>query len=116
MPRKERMRVFEEFRKEGMYCENKRRIKSGKGGNLHRERRQGDSSLILCNICSGFFAKRYFYRHKERCQSKTDATNVTVNAIPADLLLESEESKDFTANILSKFIHDDVGKLIPLLK
>ena len=110
-PCKERLKAFDDFRKEGIYQENKKRIKSGHGDKLYRERRQGEAPLMLCNVCSGFYAKQHFHRHKERCLGKTEAADVTINAIPAELLLDSAESTDFTTNVLSKFIHDEVGLL-----
>ena len=93
LPKRERDMVFSQLKKEGIYKQNKREMKS-KDPNYERERKpKTKGELVICGLCNGFYAKKFFIQHKERCRG--DASSVPVS-LPVSLLnLDSTIDKHF---------------------
>jgi len=113
-PKRQRV-AFNLLRREGIKRCNFAQI-GMREPDLHCERQlRGGSSakakdLLVCGNCSGFFHRKFFYKHKRNCQSKKDSllSEATVPAIV--LLTPTSVSEDFTNDVVSKFLQDKVGQ------
>ena len=50
--------VFSRIRKSGILRENKKRAKCTENPDFVCERQQGDTDLVICGTCSGFFSRK----------------------------------------------------------
>jgi hypothetical protein len=110
LPRKERDRVMSDIRREGIMAANKRHLKEDKPI-YERERRtrctSKEDELVICGVCDGFFSKKFFTRHKRRCNG--DSINQP-GSIPVYLLEEDgDHLSEFNREILSNLRNDEIG-------
>ena len=67
--KKDRILAFNKLKKEGIRSQNQLLI-CEKGASLQGERRC-EGEKVMCSSCSGFFKKKYFYRHRQHCHNAT---------------------------------------------
>lgn len=110
LPKKEMTSAMATVRKDGILKYNKDQMKLENPDYVKERKSTKDSDLVLCGMCSGFFAKSYFYRHKKVCSPESAALP---KSIPASVfkLLKDNVNQEFREKILSKFLNDDVGRL-----
>ncbi|KAJ8018163.1 hypothetical protein HOLleu_43996 [Holothuria leucospilota] len=111
LPKAQRVKVFDSFRKEGILKINKQQAKALKPS-YHRERAcENKGPLVMCNICCGIYSKHYMKRHSNVCLGKSESSPAVV-PVPMDLLSHDQDFNTHFANdILCRFRKDAVGKL-----
>ena len=68
LPASEQRRAFEIIRKNGIYVKNvEKNVDECSNVDLIRERRQGESKVVMCTGCRGFYSKTRIYKHKKVC-------------------------------------------------
>ena len=68
---KQQHKVFNEFKKEGMFMVNVKKVKSGKP--LMSQRKTKKRDILMCTSCKGFYSKSCFRRHRIHCSSDVSA-------------------------------------------
>ena len=111
LKRKEQLKVFKKFKAEGIYKYNKNQA-SLRNPVYQREKKANVwRNLLCCGYCQRFIGARGYSRHKINCQKNSCKKVLTLPTalmeIPSSVVL----SDDFKVNILSKFIHNKVGRL-----
>lgn len=115
LPRKERIKSFENFKKLGIDKYNTARF-SDQNPTFMQERssKKEGNDVIRCSACKGYFAKHYFSRHKRRCNMEScppEGIKITeiINSFNRDP--EVDCPADFKLNVLDKMRDDAVGEL-----
>lgn len=108
-PRKERIQMFDKFKKRGILKANKEQAKT-KNPVYQQERRSetGSGKLVMCSNCNGFFNRKFFSRHLKFCLKETCQATVSV---PLHLLSHFEDSNSdgFLHEVLCKLREDEIG-------
>jgi hypothetical protein len=114
LPQKEQLKELQLLKKQGIWKENLKRMKSSefKQG-LLRERKQNNCNerLQMCSKCSGFYERSLMYKHLKKCSA------VSVNSLAEAITFHTPsttsgpEHEQFTKDILSSFRSDDIGHL-----
>ncbi|XP_033101539.1 uncharacterized protein LOC117104801 [Anneissia japonica] len=108
LPKKDRLAIFQSFKKEGILKTNRSQAKL-LNPSYQRERSASSGSLVMCSICSGFYSKCYIKRHTNICQSASEACCSSV-PVPVSLMsCANTYGGDFFNEVLSKFRQDDIG-------
>lgn len=90
LPNKQKFEALDAFKKEGILLLNKEQAKLDQPS-YHREKMTTCSTdLVMCNICSGFYSKRYIKRHTNICQKESESCP-TVIPIPVNLLKNNDQ-------------------------
>ena len=111
LPKKsiERKHAFEVFRKKGILMENRMQANQ-ENPQFTSERCQSAAkgNLVLCSNCSGFYGKKLFYRHKEKCIRESAEVPK-----PVSFSIFQSHKKDtmFGKEVLSCFQNTQLGQL-----
>jgi len=102
-PLKERNKIFQSFKKEGMRLENIKRLADNSPNFLRERKIRKCETLIMCSSCHGFFAKSYFSRHMRKCGS--DSCDARISIPVEDILKEplkglKEEFKKIVLSVM----------------
>ena len=110
LPAQEKLKAFENLRKEGILKHNKEEMKKENPTYECERSRSSSHKLVQCSRCYGFYAKSYFARHKRVC---IEESVIEPRGMPISLLSDSCRgiNSDFKAHILASFANDDVGKI-----
>ena len=112
LPPHEQSSMLDLFKKEGILELNKLQAKTA-NPSYHRERRSAtDTSLVMCNICSGFYSRSYIKRHSSSsCQGKSESCQPSAPIPVALLQCDEDYGGQFVSDVLIKFRQDKVGKV-----
>ena len=102
---KEKRVIASKLRKRGIFISNKTKCKNKKPAFLGEWTNVSD--LVLCSSCKGFYSRRLFYRHKERCTGDHTSMQEALDI----QTFQSEVDQMFKTEIISKFQNDDVGTI-----
>ena len=107
--------VFSRIRKSGILRENKKRAKCTENPDFLRERQQGDTDLVICGTCSGFFSRKKMWQHKaNHCHSR-EAGSVSKIAVSAsNLSVPTDDTRlgqEFIKSIVHRFHDDEIGNI-----
>lgn len=108
LPQEEKLKVFNNFKKTGIYEYNKNQLKV-RDDKCHSERSKVNSTeLVMCSVCNGFYAKSYIGRHRKKClvDSASAATSY-----PIKLLTCNSVNDEFKQVVLCHFYNDEVGNV-----
>ncbi|XP_022111566.1 LOW QUALITY PROTEIN: uncharacterized protein LOC110990770 [Acanthaster planci] len=113
LPQNEMLEALSQIRKNGIYKENIRRMKSSEGSSceLMRERNQGTSEIVMCGSCHGFYSMSRIWRHKQVCHSTAVRK---VSSVPVSSLRNAGSHNidaKFQSSILDQFRTDTVGEI-----
>ena len=105
----EQRAAFKQFKRNGILNYNVK-IAGEKDAKLLRERMsKKDSTIVVCDKCSGIFNRHWFSSHKQNCQAEGDSYP---NSVATSVFFSScDVSEEFKKEILSKFTSDEVGML-----
>ena len=67
LPFDDRCQFFANLRKTGILQYDGRQMKCQKPSYARERNRTMDNELVMCGECSGFYAKKYFRRHRKKC-------------------------------------------------
>jgi len=111
-PLKERNKIFQSFKKEGMRLENIKRLADNSPNFLRERKIRKCETLIMCSSCHGFFAKSYFSRHMRKCGS--DSCDARISIPVEDILKEPLKGlkEEFKKIVLSVMRDDAVGMVV----
>jgi len=94
--RKERIREFDGLKKEGILAENTKILAKASDAMLHCERKS-KGVKVICSSCKGFYDKKYFYRHKQKCFATGDnsenSEKLQVQGMPLSVVIEDESDE-----------------------
>ncbi len=111
LPKKEMLDVFAIFKKEGILQVNKEQMKTELPSYQRERITASEDQLVVCGICSGFYSKKCFKKHKQRCQGDSHSEACSV---PLSLMLSqsntSNTSDTFRREILCKFRENEIGE------
>nr|XP_054771810.1 uncharacterized protein LOC129279772 [Lytechinus pictus] len=113
LPKKEQLRAFGEFKKQGILQRNRKCAKEEEEPAYQRERCTGrKDALLICGICKGFYAKKYFSRHHKMCRGDTaiPPSSVSVSLLSTDPNTEIS-CQGFASEILSRIKDDEIGEM-----
>ena len=118
-PRRERVKIFKSFRKQGMHDFNLKQINSGENHFLRERKPKSDKIIqgslvqgVVCSKCKGLYSKGYKFRHQLICGQDSCVLPVSVSvANMANPLLKNVNSK-FKAEVLNGLRNDEIGRLV----
>ena len=92
--RRDRITAFDCLKKEGILAENKKILSKSSDAMLHCERKS-KGVKVICSSCKGFYDKKYFYRHKQKCSVTCATADISENseklqAMPLSVVMEDE--------------------------
>lgn len=107
---KDRNAAFHVLRKKGQLQYNKKQIMLENPAYERQKSSEHNDDVVLCEHCSGLYARKYFYRHSNICIG--DKMYVP-KALPLQMLkCQSNEIKeDFEITILIRFNQDKIGEM-----
>ena len=109
LPKVEQNRAFDKIKKEGIFAENKEKLKKTADQHLlRRERRQGATELIMCGSCQGFFSKGTFWKHRSSC---SDSAATVASPLSCSALGNITAVPEFTQQVVAKIREDEVGNI-----
>ncbi|KAK7487420.1 hypothetical protein BaRGS_00021382, partial [Batillaria attramentaria] len=109
LPQADQQRAFESLRKEGIYKKNVEIQEKNGHADLIRERKQGNSDIVMCSGCKGFFSKRRICKHKKyHCSHSSNPQAETVNFTR---VVTPGVSEEFQREISDRFRDDESGHL-----
>ena len=95
--------TFDVFKKRGFFKANKEQMETSTPI-YQRERKalEHDDKLVICGLCNGFYSKKCFQRHKNRCQgdSHSEACSVSLSMM---ITTGDDILNEFRREILCKF-------------
>ena len=108
LKRRERVKAFEEFKKEGIYIQNRREMAKEIPQYIRERKKEFDNNddLYMCSNCKGCYSKGYKSRHQVYCGR--NSAQVMIPMIPVDKLVINETSDAFK-KVMSKMVLDDVS-------
>ena len=110
LPTASQQRAFETLRKEGIYQKNVQLQSGDVHVDLIRERKQGDSKVVMCTGCKGFFGRRRICKHKKyHCSHAVNVQAETLNFSREPVAMATSE--EFQYEVLNRFREDDAGSL-----
>ena len=68
------------------------------------------TDVVVCDNCSGFFSRRYFYKHKRSCEN-SEASVVLPAGVPVNAYMKKDIDDNFKNEILARLLPDEVGRL-----
>ena len=118
-PRRQRVKIFKSFRKQGMHDFNLKQINSGENHFLPERKPKSDKIMqrnlvqgVVCSKCKGLYSKGYKFRHQLICGQDSCVLPVSVSvANMANPLLKNVNSK-FKAEVLNGLRNDEIGRLV----
>ncbi|XP_071823328.1 uncharacterized protein [Apostichopus japonicus] len=112
LPKKERVEAFALMRKEGILQANILQMKVDNPKYETQRRAATENPLVICGLCKGFYATRYFGRHKAICQGDSclQACSVPVSLVTPECRVNQNIS-EFQRDILRRFKEDEVGEV-----
>ena len=104
--------AFNSIKKNGILEENKKVIKSGTGALLceRNQEKLSNEQMVMCGHCKGFYAKAYFFGHRQTC-SEAEASSTVRVSVPMLLVEKYNENDSFVKEVVARFTQDVVGKL-----
>jgi hypothetical protein len=110
LPFRDKCAAIANLRKEGILKYNKDQMKEVNPSYLRERGGTADDSLVVCNLCSGFYSKKYFARHSKTCQADRSSRP---QALPVKYLRGQNDdtlSNDYKVKILARFSSDEAGE------
>jgi len=109
LPFDDRRKFFANMRKTDILHYNRKQMKCQKPAYARERHRTTDGALVMCGECSGFYAKKYFRRHRKKC----NADQCTVpRALPVQLMkVDAAVDAEYKTEILARFSNDSAGDL-----
>jgi hypothetical protein len=101
----EKKEIAEKLRKKGILEANKSQLPE-ENPKFIAERSTSTSSVV-CSLCSGFYSRLNFYKHKKKCQKRTDAAVCPTAVNPK--LFDISHGNDFLNQVVSHITQDETG-------
>ena len=113
-PRREKVKIFKSFGKQGMHDFNLKQINSGKNQFLRERKPKSDKIMqgnlvqgAVCSKCKGLYSKGYKVRHQVICGLLVSVSVANIS----NPLLKNVNPK-FKAEVLNGLRNDEIGRLV----
>ncbi|KAJ8018484.1 hypothetical protein HOLleu_43501 [Holothuria leucospilota] len=112
LPKQEMENAFALMKKEGILQANQLQMKTDNPEYEREKRTTIENPLVICGLCKGFYASKFFKRHKTICQGDSclQACSVPVSLVTPEFKVNQNIS-EFQREILCRFRSDEVGEI-----